>query len=75
MPLGASPLIPELARTAWRRFRKGRHSAALNFGDCFAYAASEASGEPLLCKGGDFARTDLTLHPASATPRASRAAR
>jgi ribonuclease VapC len=49
----------ELARTAWRRFGKSRHPAALNFGDCFAYALSAASGEPLLFKGGDFGQTDL----------------
>ena len=47
-----------LARRAWRRFGKGNHPAALNFGDCFAYALAEATGEPLLFKGDDFARTD-----------------
>jgi ribonuclease VapC len=49
----------EVARAAWRRFGKGRHPAALNFGDCFAYALAASSGEPLLFKGRDFARTDL----------------
>jgi ribonuclease VapC len=49
----------ELARSAWRRFGKGRHPAGLNFGDCFAYALASASGEPLLFKGEDFARTDV----------------
>ena len=49
----------EIARSAWRRFGKGRHPAALNFGDCFAYALSAASGEPLLFKGEDFPRTDV----------------
>ena len=49
----------ELARSAWRRFGKGRHPAGLNFGDCFAYALAAASGEPLLFKGEDFARTDI----------------
>lgn len=28
----------DAARRAWRRFGKGNHPAALNFGDCFAYA-------------------------------------
>jgi ribonuclease VapC len=51
----------EIARSAWRRFGKGRHGAALNFGDCFAYALSKYSGEPLLAKGNDFARTDIEL--------------
>ena len=47
------------AREAWRRFGKGNHPAGLNFGDCFAYALADAEGEPLLYKGGDFARTDV----------------
>jgi ribonuclease VapC len=49
----------ELARSAWRRFGKGNHPAALNFCDCCAYALSKASGEPLLFKGGDFPKTDV----------------
>lgn len=49
----------ELARAAFRRFGKGRHRAGLNFGDVFAYALSKSSGEPLLFKGKDFARTDV----------------
>ncbi len=48
-----------LARRAWNRFGKGRHPAALNFGDCFAYALAAAVGEPLLFKGDDFAQTDI----------------
>ena len=49
----------DAARDAWRRFGKGNHPAGLNFGDCFAYALAKATGEPLLFKGGDFARTDI----------------
>jgi ribonuclease VapC len=49
----------EVGRTAWRRFGRGRHEANLNFGDCFAYALAAVSGEPLLCKGDDFSRTDV----------------
>jgi ribonuclease VapC len=48
------------ARRAYRQFGKGRHSAGLNFGDCFAYALSRQSGEPLLFKGTDFGQTDVT---------------
>jgi ribonuclease VapC len=48
-----------IARDAFRRFGKGRHPASLNFGDCFSYALAKALGEPLLFKGGDFARTDI----------------
>jgi ribonuclease VapC len=51
----------EVAREAFRRFGKGRHSAALNFGDCAAYALSRVSGEPLLFKGTDFGRTDVVV--------------
>ena len=47
------------ARRAWRRYGRGNHSAALNFGDCFAYGLAEVTGEPLLFKGRDFARTDI----------------
>ena len=47
------------ARRAWRRFGRGNHPAGLNFGDCFAYALAETTGEPLLFKGGDFAKTGV----------------
>ena len=47
------------AREAWRRFGKGRHAAALNFGDCCSYALARATGEPLLFKGTNFANTDI----------------
>jgi ribonuclease VapC len=50
----------EVARGAWRRFGKGRHSAGLNFGDCFSYALARVTGEPLLYKGDDFTHTDIT---------------
>jgi ribonuclease VapC len=42
---------------------KGRHAPALNFGDCFSYAMSKSTGEPLLFKGDDFVRTDVTRAP------------
>ncbi len=48
-----------LAREAWQRYGKGKHPAGLNLGDCCAYALSRHSGEPLLFKGNDFARTDV----------------
>ena len=48
------------ARKAWRRFGRGRHPAALNYGDLFSYALSKQSGEPLLFKGDDFTRTDVS---------------
>ena len=49
-----------LARQAFLDFGKGRHAAGLNFGDCFAYALAKITGEPLLFKGEDFKRTDIT---------------
>jgi ribonuclease VapC len=49
----------EIARDGWRRFGKGRHPAALNLGDCFAYALARERDEPLLFKGRDFAQTDV----------------
>jgi ribonuclease VapC len=50
-----------VALDAYSRFGKGRHPAALNFGDCCAYAIASLAGEPLLCVGDDFAKTDLLL--------------
>ncbi len=44
---------------AYRRFGKGRHPAALNFGDCMTYAVASLTGEPLLFVGNDFGHTDL----------------
>lgn len=49
----------DIARDAFTRFGKGRHQAALNFGDCAAYALAIAEAEPLLFKGTDFGATDV----------------
>ncbi len=50
-----------IAREAYRDFGKGSgHAAGLNFGDCFAYALAKTADEPLLFKGDDFSRTDIT---------------
>ena len=46
---------------AYERFGKGRHSAGLNFGDCMSYATAALAGQPLLCRGEDFRKTDLDL--------------
>jgi ribonuclease VapC len=58
-------VTPEQARTArlaHLRFGKGTgHRAALNYGDCFAYALAKALDAPLLCKGNDFRETDIVL--------------
>ena len=51
----------QAAMRAWRKYGKGRHPAQLNLGDCCVYALSKVSGEPVLCKGADFPRTDIPL--------------
>lgn len=48
-----------LAVEAFLRFGKGRHRAALNFGDCISYAAAMAIKKPLLYTGSDFTATDV----------------
>ena len=59
-------LVPFTAEQAqWARHARltygaGRHPAGLNFGDCFAYALAKSTGEPLLFKGNDFSKTDVT---------------
>jgi ribonuclease VapC len=57
------PIDRDLAvhcRNAFVRFGKGRHPAGLNFGDCVSYALAQSRGLPLLYKGSDFAKTDVT---------------
>jgi ribonuclease VapC len=54
------------AEDAFDRFGRGRHPAALNMGDCFSYAVAAVIKAPLLFKGQDFGRTDISRHPASA---------
>jgi ribonuclease VapC len=54
-----TPEQVEIGRAAFRTYGKGRHPAGLNYGDCFSYALSKTSGEPLLFKGDDFLRTDV----------------
>ncbi len=50
-----------IAREAFRMYGKGRHPAHLNLGDCFSYALARQTGQPLLCKGNDFPKTDILL--------------
>jgi uncharacterized protein with PIN domain len=64
-PVGRLDIVPlnahqlDLARNAYRSFGTGYHRAALNFGDCCAYALAASTGESLLFKGVDFAHTDI----------------
>jgi ribonuclease VapC len=48
-----------VAVSAFQRYGKGRHPAALNFGDCLSYAVARLSGMPLLFTGDDFSKTDI----------------
>ena len=48
-----------LAAKAFLDFGKGRHPAALNFGDCMTYATARRADRPLLFTGDDFAQTDI----------------
>ncbi|CAN5844502.1 type II toxin-antitoxin system VapC family toxin [soil metagenome] len=57
MPVDAEQVAA--ARDAALRYGRGRHPAALNFGDCFSYALSAVATEPLLFVGDDFSRTDV----------------
>jgi len=49
----------EAAAEAFLGFGKGRHPAALNYGDCMTYATARRAGRPLLFIGDDFSRTDI----------------
>ena len=53
--------MAQRAIDAFRRFGKGHHAAALNFGDCCTYALAEERGLPILCVGDDFAQADLPV--------------
>jgi ribonuclease VapC len=59
VPFDADQLA--IARSAFRRYGKGRHKAGLNFGDCISYALSQWTGEALLFKGTDFSATDAAV--------------
>lgn len=64
VPFDAEQLA--IAQAGFERFGKARHSAKLNFGDCFAYALAKSRGLPLLWKGDDFGQTDVV--PANPGP-------
>ena len=57
LPFGRSHW--EVAAEAFLRYGKGRHPAALNFGDCMTYATARLAQKPLLFVGNDFAQTDI----------------
>lgn len=60
--LGLQPFTAEhvsVAHGAYVRYGKGRHPAALNYGDSMAYATAKLAHEPLIAVGNDFPQTDL----------------
>jgi ribonuclease VapC len=59
--ISITPEIGRLAIDTFARFGRGRHPARLNMGDCFAFACARSLDVPLLCKGEDFAQTDIRL--------------
>jgi ribonuclease VapC len=54
-----TPGLAEDVRSVYRRYGKRNREASLNLGDCFAYALAKGTGEPLLFKGDEFAKTDI----------------
>jgi ribonuclease VapC len=50
-----------IAAEAFIRYGKGRHPAALNYGDCMTYATAYVAEHPLLFVGEDFAKTDIAV--------------
>ena len=50
----------QAATAAFHRYGRGRHRAALNFGDCLAYASAAVADDSLLFVGDEFAQTDIT---------------
>jgi ribonuclease VapC len=57
--VSVTPASARRIARAYGRWGKGVHRAALNFGDCFAYALAIERRCRLLYVGGDFARTDV----------------
>lgn len=61
------PIVPitagigRAALSALERYGRGRHRAALNMGDCFAYACARELDLPILFKGDDFPHTDIAI--------------
>lgn len=63
--LGLRPLTAEhvaVAHRAYVQYGKGRHPAALNYGDTMAYATAKLAHEPLIAVGNDFPQTDLEFN-------------
>ena len=57
--IDVTPTVARQVADAYGLWGKGVHPAALNFGDCFAYALASERECPLLFVGNDFAQTDI----------------
>ena len=56
----------DITALAREKYGKGNGKGGeLNFGDLMVYAVAKERGAAVLCTGGDFASTDLEIHPAS----------
>jgi ribonuclease VapC len=61
--IGYTAAHADIAMYAFARFGRGRHPAALNFGDCMTYAVASLQRDQLLAVGDDFRRTELRFEP------------
>jgi len=57
--VSVTPAFARRIAEAYEQWGKRVHPAALNFGDCFAYAVAKEHDCPLLHVGEDFSRTDV----------------
>ena len=57
--ISVTPAAARRIGDAYSRWGRGMHPAALNFGDCFAYAVAKEHACRLLYVGDDFAKTDI----------------
>ena len=57
--VSVTPRTARLVGEAHEQWGRGVHPAALNFGDCFAYALAKERACPLLFVGNDFSQTDI----------------
>jgi len=57
--VGVDAAVARRVAAVYRRWGRGAHDAALNFGDCFSYDLARENGCPLLFVGEGFSKTDL----------------
>jgi ribonuclease VapC len=57
--VAVTPASARRIALAYAQWGKGMNPAALNFGDCFAYAVAKENSCALLYVGDDFSKTDI----------------